>query len=415
MIEDREGKGVEATASVTDRFLDAARKRPELAGVFTTFSARVPAAPVRHRPDQGPPPRRRRLRRLQRPPDQPRGLLRQRLQPLRQDLEGHGPGREPRPPPARGHRPAVRPEPQGGQGAPERPGPGQVHARADRRAALQHVHRRPDHRPARPGLQLGPGDRRDAGGGRRGPAGGLRLRVDRHDLPGAEDRQHGDLHLRPVDRLRLPVHVGPLRELDPAAGDHPDGAPGDLRRDGRALAVRHAAGRLRPDRPGDAHRPGDEERDPDRRVRRGADGEARDEHHRLGQGGGPAAAPADPDDLVRVRLRRPADGPGHRRRGLQPQLAGRRDRLRDRGQHGPRPVRHPDLLRPRRAAAAASERARRGPHSRARRRGRRPDGALPDGGRRRGGRELRRHLVGRAADRPDRQLPHRRGHPGGRP
>ena len=73
------------------------------------------------------------------------------------------------------------------------------------------------------------------------------------------------------------------------------------------------------------------------------------EHHRLGQGGVPAAAAADPDDLVRVHLRRPADGPGHRRRGLQPQLAGRRDRLRDRGQHGPRPVRHPDLLRPRRA------------------------------------------------------------------
>jgi HAE1 family hydrophobic/amphiphilic exporter-1 len=42
MIEDREGKGVEATAAVADRFLDEARKRPELAGVFTTFSARVP-------------------------------------------------------------------------------------------------------------------------------------------------------------------------------------------------------------------------------------------------------------------------------------------------------------------------------------------------------------------------------------
>src|SRR4051812_6819721 len=42
MIEDRDGKGVEATASVTERFLDAAGKRPELAGVFTNFSARVP-------------------------------------------------------------------------------------------------------------------------------------------------------------------------------------------------------------------------------------------------------------------------------------------------------------------------------------------------------------------------------------
>jgi hydrophobe/amphiphile efflux-1 (HAE1) family protein len=42
MIEDRDGKGVEALAMVTDRFLEAARKRPELAGVFTPFTARVP-------------------------------------------------------------------------------------------------------------------------------------------------------------------------------------------------------------------------------------------------------------------------------------------------------------------------------------------------------------------------------------
>ncbi len=42
MIEDRDGKGIEALAMVSDRFLDAARKRPELAAVFTPFSARVP-------------------------------------------------------------------------------------------------------------------------------------------------------------------------------------------------------------------------------------------------------------------------------------------------------------------------------------------------------------------------------------
>jgi HAE1 family hydrophobic/amphiphilic exporter-1 len=42
MIEDREGKGITAMAAVADQFLDEARKRPELAGVFTTFSARVP-------------------------------------------------------------------------------------------------------------------------------------------------------------------------------------------------------------------------------------------------------------------------------------------------------------------------------------------------------------------------------------
>jgi HAE1 family hydrophobic/amphiphilic exporter-1 len=42
MIEDRGGKGVEALARVVDQFQNEARKRPELAGVFTTFTARVP-------------------------------------------------------------------------------------------------------------------------------------------------------------------------------------------------------------------------------------------------------------------------------------------------------------------------------------------------------------------------------------
>ena len=96
MIEDREGKGVEAMASVTERFLDAARKTPELAGVFTSFSAR-PAVAVRDRSHQGPPSRRTGRRRVQRSPDQPGGLLRQRLQPVWQDLESHRPGRGERP------------------------------------------------------------------------------------------------------------------------------------------------------------------------------------------------------------------------------------------------------------------------------------------------------------------------------
>jgi hydrophobe/amphiphile efflux-1 (HAE1) family protein len=42
MIEDRSGKDIDALARITDRFLDAARKRPELAGIFTPFSTRVP-------------------------------------------------------------------------------------------------------------------------------------------------------------------------------------------------------------------------------------------------------------------------------------------------------------------------------------------------------------------------------------
>jgi HAE1 family hydrophobic/amphiphilic exporter-1 len=42
LIEDREGRGVQALADVTDRFMEEARKRPELVGLFTPFSVRVP-------------------------------------------------------------------------------------------------------------------------------------------------------------------------------------------------------------------------------------------------------------------------------------------------------------------------------------------------------------------------------------
>lgn len=42
MVEDRAGKGVDALQKVIDRFQDEARKRPELAGVFSTYSVRVP-------------------------------------------------------------------------------------------------------------------------------------------------------------------------------------------------------------------------------------------------------------------------------------------------------------------------------------------------------------------------------------
>jgi hydrophobe/amphiphile efflux-1 (HAE1) family protein len=41
-LEDRQGKGVQALAEVADRFLDEAAKRPELTGLFTPFSTRVP-------------------------------------------------------------------------------------------------------------------------------------------------------------------------------------------------------------------------------------------------------------------------------------------------------------------------------------------------------------------------------------
>ncbi len=42
MIEDRDGKGVEALAIVTDRFLEQARKQPQLGSLFTPFTVNVP-------------------------------------------------------------------------------------------------------------------------------------------------------------------------------------------------------------------------------------------------------------------------------------------------------------------------------------------------------------------------------------
>ncbi len=97
---------------------------------------------------------------------------------------------------ARRHHQPLRAQPQEGQGPLERAGRCQVRPGCDRRAALQHVQRRQDHRPARPGIQLGPGDRRHGAGRRRGASGRLRLRMDRHHVSGAEDRQRGRLHLR---------------------------------------------------------------------------------------------------------------------------------------------------------------------------------------------------------------------------
>ena len=63
-----------------------------------------------------------------------------------------------------------------------------------------------------------------------------------------------------------------------------DRPPGHVRRGDRALVLRHAARRFRPDRSRDVDRPGNEERDPDRGVRRRAAREAREVDHRVGQG-----------------------------------------------------------------------------------------------------------------------------------
>ncbi len=350
MIEDRSGKGVDALQKVVDRFQDEARKRPELAGVFSTFSARVPQ--LKFDVD------RTKARRLDVPISDLFATLQANLGGYYvNDFDLYG----------KVWKVMVQAE-------------GSVRTTPEDIQNLYVLNRKGERVPlsslGEVRYALGPIDvphynlyaaakmnGEPASGyssgqalaamqevADDGPARGVRHRVDRHDLPGAEDRQSGDVHLRPLGRLRLPVHGGPLRELDPADGDHPHGAPGDVRRGGRAVALRHAAGRLRADRPGDADRAGDQERDPDRRVRRRDAPGAGDEHPGIGQGGVARAAPADPDDVVRLRHGRVADGTRHRGGCVQPELARHRDRIRDRRQHHPRPVRDPDLLRAGRTA-----------------------------------------------------------------
>ena len=64
----------------------------------------------------------------------------------------------------------------------------------------------------RPGISSGQALDGDGAPGAE-PAAGRRLRMDRARLPGARDRQHGDLHLRARGAVRVPRARGAIREL----------------------------------------------------------------------------------------------------------------------------------------------------------------------------------------------------------
>ena len=83
--------------------------------------------------------------------------------------------------------------------------------RPDLRAALQHVSvgaacRVTPRRASRSGTAL---DLMEAAAAETLPR-GRRLRMDRARLPGAQRRQHGDLHLRPLGAVRLPRAGGAI-------------------------------------------------------------------------------------------------------------------------------------------------------------------------------------------------------------
>ena len=216
MIEDRSGKGVDALQRVVDRFQDEARKRPELAGVFSTFSARVPQ--LKFDLD------RTKARRLDVPISDVFATLQANLGGYYvNDFDLYGKVWK------------VMVQAEGG-----------VRTKPEDIQNLYVLNRKGERVPlsslGEVRYALGPIDvphynlyasAKMNGGPAPGYSSGQALaamqevaaevlpegfgyRVDRHDLPGAEDRQPGDLHLRPLGRLRLPVHGGPLRELDPA-------------------------------------------------------------------------------------------------------------------------------------------------------------------------------------------------------
>ncbi len=223
---------------------------------------------------------------------------------------------------------------------------GPLELRRDAPGALQRHVGAGDPGRGRAGRELRRRDARDRPAGGLA-AGGFPPRVDRLVLRGAAVGQPGHGAVRDLGAGGVPVPGRLVRELvDPVRGDAV-GAGGHRRRAGGGLPVRADQRRLFQGRPVDHHRPGGQERDPDRRVRAGTRGARREpagSHARRR-----AAAPAaDPDDLVRLHPRRAAAG-AREGRGL-----GRAER--DRGGRAGRDDRGHgagDLLR----AAAVRERA----------------------------------------------------------
>ena len=353
MLEDREGKGVEALATVTDRFLDEAREaaragrrlhhrsRPASPSSASTSTAPRPGGSTSPSPTSSPSSRRTSAAYYVNDFN-----LYGKVWKVMVQAEGNGADQ------ARRHPEALRPEPRGEEG------PARARWARSRNAVgpidVPHYNMynsaKITGQPA-PGYSSGQAIARHGGGRRRGPARGLRLRVDRHDVPGAEDGQRRPRYIFALSivcvflfmaalyeswiRPLVIILTVPLAMFGAMVGlwlyDMPLDVFGQI---GLVMLI------------------GLETKNAILIVEFGVELPQK-------QGMGilesakeavAAAAPADPDDVVRLRHGRPADGPRHRRRGVQPELAGDRHRLRHRCQHRPRPVRDPDLLRPRRAA-----------------------------------------------------------------
>ena len=207
----------------------AARARPirrrQLAGLFSELPDQRAAARGRGRPGEGEAGGHLAHRPVPDHADLPRVGLRQRLQPVRPHLPGHGAGRRAvsAPPPrtsrssrcgtrrarwcrsARWSRSRSRTGPTRGCATTATPRP--TSTAAPRPASARARRRRPSSAIAA-----------------RRPAERHRLRVDRPQLPAAAVRQHRDLRLPALRAAGLPGAGGAVRELVAAARGHPDRA-----------------------------------------------------------------------------------------------------------------------------------------------------------------------------------------------
>ena len=207
---------------------------------------------------------------------------------------------------------------------------------------------RRDRRRARGRLLLGAGPHRPRRDREGGPAPGDGLRMGGHVVPGEEGPRcrRGLRHCHPA---RLPDPGRAVRELGPALQRAARHAVRGVRRlpgpvDRSPVLGELREQRVRADRAHHADRPRRQERDPDRRVREDADG-AGHGSRRGGAALGQAALPADPDDGLRLHpgRRAAAHGVWRRCRVAQGDRHGRLRRHADR--HHPWRVPDPGAVR----------------------------------------------------------------------
>ena len=299
-------------------FMDAARKRPELTGLSTTFLPSVPQEYVKVDRDKV-------LKQGIAINDVYRtlqtymgGLFVNYFNRFGRQwqvyVEAEGELSHAR----RGSPAVLRAQPRGRRGAAQRADDRRVAPRPGVHHALQPLPRRADQRRRRARLQQRAGD----GGARTGlrPDHAARdgLCLSRHVVPGERrpQRRAAGRGLCALGGLRLPHPRGAVRELVAAVQRAALHADCGVRRVRAAVGAADGEQRLRADRADHAHRPQRQERDPDRRVLQDAL-RTRPAARRVRARRRPAAVAADPDDQLRIPARLPAAGlrPRRRRRG----------------------------------------------------------------------------------------------------